>query len=99
MKSKPSPAPWIVRPDYGKENVYRLWDKNTNYHDDTSPERMDANANLMSFSPRLFTFVSLVARMKTENEFGEDTPASEDWIATLNSLIVSARAIVGNVKG
>jgi len=45
---------WIVRPDYGKENVYRLWDKDLNYHKDTSPEVMDANAVLMSASPKLF---------------------------------------------
>lgn len=44
---------WVVRPDYGKENVYRLWDGDTNYHEDTSPETMDANARLMSLAPKM----------------------------------------------
>ncbi len=52
-KTKPSKAPWIVTSDYGKENVYRLWDKNSNYHDDTSPEVMDANAHLIAAAPEL----------------------------------------------
>lgn len=99
MKVKPSPAPWVVRPDYGKENVYRLWDKNTNYHDDTSPEKMDANANLMSFSPRLHKFVSLIARMKTETEFGQDTPSSEDWVVTLSQIIEDARILLKTIEG
>ncbi len=52
-KILPNAGPWIVRPDYGKENVYRLWDKDSNYHDDTSPEVMDANTKLMSAAPIL----------------------------------------------
>lgn len=48
-----SPAPWIIRPDYGKDNVYRLWDKHDNYHHNTSPEAMDANARLMEQAPTL----------------------------------------------
>lgn len=38
-------------------------------------------------------FVGLVARMKTEDEFGEDVPPSEDWISTLNDLIIQARQL------
>jgi hypothetical protein len=38
-------------------------------------------------------FVDLVARMQTEEEFGQDSPPSEDWIVTLNDLIVSARQL------
>ena len=38
-------------------------------------------------------FITLIARMKTEDEFGDDSPPSEDWIATLNDLIVTARLI------
>jgi hypothetical protein len=44
---------WLVRPDYGKENVYRLWNADSNYHEDTSPEVMDGNACLMQSAPRL----------------------------------------------
>lgn len=55
MKAKHSPAPWNVRPDYGKENVYRLWDEDSNYHADTSPEAMDANARLISAAPDLLS--------------------------------------------
>ena len=47
-----SPLPWKIRPDYGKENVYRLWNADDNYHDDTSPEVMDANAELMMKATR-----------------------------------------------
>lgn len=39
-----TPTPWQVIPDYSQENVYRLWDLDGNFHDDTSPETMDANA-------------------------------------------------------
>jgi hypothetical protein len=52
-KRKSSPPPYVVKPDYGQENVYRLWDKNGNYHDDTSPEAMDANAALFNAAPDL----------------------------------------------
>jgi hypothetical protein len=38
-------------------------------------------------------FVGLVSRMKTEEEFGEDVPPSEDWISTLNDLIIQARQL------
>lgn len=40
---------------------------------------------------KLKAFASLVARMKTEEEYGGDCPDSEDWISTLNELIESAR--------
>lgn len=38
-------------------------------------------------------FIAMISRMKTEEEFGEDAPPSEDWISTLNDLIVGARAL------
>jgi hypothetical protein len=38
-------------------------------------------------------FIGTIARMKTEDEFGEDVPPTEDWIATLNNLIAEARSI------
>jgi hypothetical protein len=43
--------------------------------------------------PSPMEFVKLVARMTTESEYGEDAPPSEDWISTLNNLIVEARKI------
>src|ERR1019366_6693545 len=52
-----------------------------------------ANARLIAKSPQMATFVNLVARMKTEKEFGVNAPPSEDWISTLNDLIVEARKI------
>lgn len=42
---------------------------------------------------KLRAFASLVARMKTEEEYGDDVPPSEDWISTLNELIESARKV------
>jgi hypothetical protein len=41
----------------------------------------------------MLSFVTLVSNMKTEEEFGEDAPPSEDWICTLNELIASARKL------
>jgi hypothetical protein len=42
----------------------------------------------------LLPFVRQIARMKTEEEFGDQPPASEDWISTLNGLIVEARKLI-----
>ncbi len=39
-------------------------------------------------------FASLVSRMKTEEEYGDDCPPSEDWISTLSGLIALARKVV-----
>src|SRR5258708_29077097 len=39
------------------------------------------NARLIAKAPKLREFIALVARMKTEKEFGEDAPPSEDWIS------------------
>lgn len=41
----------------------------------------------------LLSFVRQIARMKTEAEFADQLPASEDWISTLNSLIAEARKL------
>lgn len=38
-------------------------------------------------------FVSMVARLKTEEEFGNDVQPFEDYISTLNDLIETAREI------
>jgi hypothetical protein len=57
------------------------------------PSEYRANARLIAKSPQMATFVNLVARMKTEEEFGNNAPPSEDWISTLNDLIAEARKI------
>ncbi len=57
------------------------------------PSEYRANARLIAKSPQMATFVNLVARMKTEKEFGDNAPPSEDRISTLNVLIVEARKI------
>ncbi len=44
---------WHVRPEYSKDNVYRIWDANDNYHDDTSPEMMDKRAAVMQAAPEM----------------------------------------------
>jgi hypothetical protein len=57
------------------------------------PSEYRVNARLITKSPQMATFVNLVARMKTEGEFANNAPPSEDWIRTLNDLIVEARKI------
>jgi hypothetical protein len=42
---------------------------------------------------KAWELVDLIARMQTEEEFGNDSPPSEDWIGTLNGLIEQARKI------
>ena len=42
---------------------------------------------------RLEKFIALIADMKTEDEYGEDLPESEDWTMTLSNLIEMARKI------
>jgi hypothetical protein len=59
----------------------------------------EANARLIAAAPELLAFIELVARMRTEEEFGDDAPASEDWISTLNELITSARVVAAKAKG
>ena len=53
-----------------------------------------SNARLIAQAPRLRDFVTLIANMKTEDEFAVN-PDSEDWITTLNDLIEQAREISG----
>lgn len=68
-------------------------------HDAGIPNATDkANARLIATAPDLLEFTAMVARMKTEEEFGDDMPASEDWISTLNELIVSARVLIGKTE-
>ena len=57
MRKKHSPSPWVVTPDYGKENVYHLWNKDGNYHEDTSAKVQVANARLMAAAPELLEVV------------------------------------------
>jgi hypothetical protein len=56
--------------------------------------RIGSSELLEAKRKKLEEFVSLVARMKTEEEFA-DCPDSEDWIVTLNELIASARKVSG----
>ena len=61
---------WHCRPDYGKENVYRIWNEDDNYHDDVSPEMMDRRAALVAAAP------SLLDALKTALYYlSEDAPA------------------------
>lgn len=63
------PGDWQINPDYGKENVYRLWNgKDSNYQTDTSPERMDANARLMQQAPKLYDIATRVLGNLRANE-------------------------------
>lgn len=47
----------------------------------------------MDNTKQLRQFVGTISRMKTEEEFGNDAPPSEDWISTLNDLIMEARRL------
>ena len=60
---------------------------------------IEGNCNLIAAAPDLLAFAQLVARMKTESEFGEEAPPSEDWISTLNDLIIDARLICRRAEG
>ena len=50
---------WHCKPDYSKENVYRIWDQDDNYHDDTTPEAMDRRAALVQAAPALVEALEL----------------------------------------
>lgn len=76
MSTTHTPGPWHVCPDYSKENVYRLWNEHDNYHDDTSPEAMDANARLFAMAPALFDFAELVCAGNTEIDRLEELAAA-----------------------
>lgn len=99
-----TPAPWA------SDNTRKYYDSWLIRHNgiavarvmqDTTrtKEEHEANACLIAAAPELLAFASLIARMKTEDEMGENSPASEDWIATLNELIASARPIVAKATG
>jgi hypothetical protein len=68
---------------------------------DSIVEIMDAKQVPSTSTPnnktKLAEFVALVARMKTEKEFGDNPPDTEDWISTLNDLIAEARKILPGV--
>jgi hypothetical protein len=40
-----------------------------------------------------FAFLEQIARMKTEEEYGDDAPPAEDWTGTLSDLITTARTL------
>jgi hypothetical protein len=54
------------------------------------------NIDRKDHSPALKEFVSMIAGMKTYEEFGKHQPETRDWIETLSNLIVSARNILGD---
>jgi hypothetical protein len=68
---------------------------------DSIVEIMDAKEVPSTSTPnnkaKFAEFVALVARMKTEKEFGDNPPDTEDWISTLNNLIAEARTILPGV--
>lgn len=73
VKNKPDYETWHVKPDYGKENVFYLWNEDDNYHDDTSPEAMDRRAKLMEAAPVLYKTIRMALRNARE-------PDATDWI-------------------
>lgn len=62
-------------------------------NDDPTDVRPELISHQSARVKNAIVFVNLVARMQTEQEFGNDSPPSEDWIGTLNDLIVEARKI------
>ena len=64
------------------------------------PDRDDwqRNARLIAKAPVMRDFISLIACMKTEEEFGADQPEGIDWVFTMNNLIASARKIAGETS-
>lgn len=107
---KPTPGPWHLQwpsadsdatdpiiVDMGEIPVAYVQESGSAEHGQDATSIV--NARLIAAAPDLLDFAALVARMKTEDEMGENGPASEDWIATLNELIVSARAVVGKAEG
>lgn len=43
---------------------------------------------------QLLKYVTVIARMKTTDEFGENQPASDDWAETLDNLIANGRKLL-----
>lgn len=77
---KHNTAKWLIRPDYGQENVYRLWSKDSNYHKDTSPEVMDGNARLMENAPQLLKAIrTVLARVDHTNKHTSIGEMRDTW--------------------
>jgi len=107
--AKHTPGPWSVADSGGADNGRYVVGPNDDQPGDRliadcygdsaldlglpSVAEMRANARLIARSPELYAFAALIARMKTEEEFGDDAPPSEDWISTLNDLIAQARVL------
>ena len=51
------------------------------------------NSPVVHAADKARELVTLISRMKTKEEFGDDQPEWEDWIDTLGNLIDSARKI------
>lgn len=82
---------WLVNPEYGKENVYQLWDADGNYHSNTDPDTMDKVATLMQAAPDMLHLIKKIA-MLNEN-------AGEIGAGMLANLIQSAREIEKKATG
>lgn len=60
---------------------------------DLANDAIDMDRHYATHAAQHTEFLTMLARMKTEEEYGEDAPPSEDWISTLNDLIAGARAL------
>lgn len=105
-------GPWgyeLHLPKGSADGVYRVIDIGSDNQDviaivdpddiqRTLGESAESIARLIAQAPTMQEFIALAARMKTESEFGDNAPASEDWISTLNDLIASARKILPGIR-
>ena len=81
---KHSKSPWIVNPDYSKKNVYQLWDKNSNCHNNISSKVMDANAYLMESAPELLKQLVLAHRILLKTQWLDEGEVMGDIINAIN---------------
>lgn len=76
---KHNQAKWLIRPSYLEENVYRLWNKDSNYHKDTSPEVMDGNARLMENAPQLLLALNQAIAYIVSPESFDKEVLEQNW--------------------
>lgn len=60
---------------------------------DLAKEAIEMERQYATHATQQEEFLTMLARMKTEEEYGEAPPPSEDWISTLNDLIAGARTL------
>lgn len=86
-----TPTPWHIRPDYGKENVYRLWNADDNYPDDTSPEVMDDNAEFMMQAVNAHEAIKNALELILDDyTHGTWCPESDELIPTIRRALALA---------